>query len=178
MTATDHRSKRKDDACRDPYSSFILLHGRIRQAHDGWWAALHEEPPWLALPTVPEQKHAESFRAWDCGERIRRAALRMAALVVGSYQVGSVGFRLIGFEEDRNSLGEAQPRTCWVFCDSVPVCCHRLITTVHTSVIIGFSSQADQKLFASCHGRSDTTRHHRRTCSTQSCDYQPVAICR
>ena len=71
---------------------------------------------------ITEQKHAESFRAWDCGERIRRAALRMAALVVGSYQVGSVGFRLIGFEEDRNSLGEAQPRTCWVFCDSVPVC--------------------------------------------------------
>ena len=34
----------------------------------------------------------------------------------------SVGSRLIGFEKDRNSLGETQPRTCWVICDSVPVC--------------------------------------------------------
>ena len=60
--------------------------------------------------------------------------------MVGSYQVGyivscctearagehglpwSVGSRLIGFEKDRNSLGETQPRTCWVICDSVPVC--------------------------------------------------------
>ena len=56
-----------------------------------------------------------------CGERVRRAAMRKAALVVGSYQVGdtvsycrearagehglqwSVGLRLIGFEKDRNS---------------------------------------------------------------------------
>ena len=34
----------------------------------------------------------------------------------------SVGLRLIGFEKDKNSLGETQPRTCWVICDSVPVC--------------------------------------------------------
>ena len=34
----------------------------------------------------------------------------------------SVGSRLIGFEKDRNSLGETQPRTCWVIWDSVPVC--------------------------------------------------------
>ena len=34
----------------------------------------------------------------------------------------SVGSRLIGFEKDRNSLGETQPRTCWAICDSVPVC--------------------------------------------------------
>ena len=71
---------------------------------------------------------------------VRRAALRNAAPVDGSYQVGdivsycrearagehglewSVGSRLIGFEKDRNSLGETQPRTCWVICDSVPVC--------------------------------------------------------
>ena len=57
--------------------------------------------------------------------------------VVGSYQVGdivsycrearagehglqwSVGSRLIGFEKDRNSLGETQPRTSWVSCPSV-----------------------------------------------------------
>ena len=60
--------------------------------------------------------------------------------MVGSYQVGDIvsycrdaragehglrcsfGSRLIGFEKDRNSLGETQPRTCWVICDSVPVC--------------------------------------------------------
>ena len=30
----------------------------------------------------------------------------------------SVGSRLIGFEKDRDSLGETQPRTCWVICDS------------------------------------------------------------
>ena len=33
-----------------------------------------------------------------------------------------VGSRLTGFEKDRNSLGETQPRTCWVICDPVPVC--------------------------------------------------------
>ena len=74
------------------------------------------------------------------GERVRRAALRKAAAVVRSYQVGdivtscreartgeqglqgSVGSRLMGFEKDRNSLGDTQPRTCWIICDSVPVC--------------------------------------------------------
>ena len=89
--------------------------------------------------TFIEQKH-EAFELWDCGERVRRAALRKDAPVVGSYQVGdivsycrearagehglqwSVGFRLIGFDKDRNSLGETQPRTCWVICDSVSVC--------------------------------------------------------
>ena len=29
---------------------------------------------------------------------------------------------LIGFEKDKNSLGETQSRTCWVICDSLPVC--------------------------------------------------------
>ena len=33
----------------------------------------------------------------------------------------SVGSRLIGFEKDRHILGETQPRTCWVICESVPV---------------------------------------------------------
>ena len=60
--------------------------------------------------------------------------------MVGSYQVGdtvsycretragehdlqwSVGSRLRGFEKDKNSFGERQPRTCWVICDYVPVC--------------------------------------------------------
>ena len=85
-------------------------------------------------------KAREAFVRWDCGERVRRAALRKAALVLGSYQVGdivsycregragehglqrSVGSRLIGFEKDRNRIGEAQPRTWWEICDSVPVC--------------------------------------------------------
>ena len=83
-------------------------------------------------------KAREAFVRWDCGERVRRAALRKAAPVVGSYQVGdtvsyctepragehglqwSVGSRLIGFEEDKNSLGETQPRTCRIICDSLP----------------------------------------------------------
>ena len=60
--------------------------------------------------------------------------------MVGSYQVGdtvsycrearagvhglqwSVGSKLIGVEKDRNSLGETQRRTCWILCDSVPLC--------------------------------------------------------
>ena len=85
-------------------------------------------------------KAREAFVRWDCGERVRRAALRKAALVVGSYQVGdivsycrepragehgsqwSVGSRLISFDEDKNSIGETQPCTCWEICDSVPVC--------------------------------------------------------
>ena len=29
---------------------------------------------------------------------------------------------MIGFEKDRNSLGETQSRSCWVIFDSVPVC--------------------------------------------------------
>ena len=78
----------------------------------------------------------EAFVRWDVDERVRRAALQKAAPVFGSYQVGdivsycrearagehglqwSVGSRLIGFEKDRNSLGETQPRTCWTICDS------------------------------------------------------------
>ena len=85
-------------------------------------------------------KAREAFVRWDCGERVRRAALRMAAPVVGSCQVGdivsycresragehglqrSVRSILIDFEKDENSFGETQPRTCWVICDSVPVC--------------------------------------------------------
>ena len=72
---------------------------------------------------VTEQKAREAFVRWDCGERVRRAALRKAAPVVGSYQVGdivsycgearagehglqwSVVYRLIVFEKDKK-----QPR--------------------------------------------------------------------
>ena len=74
---------------------------------------------------------------WRTGQTRRFAKGRTCGL---TYQVGyifsycrearagkhglqwSVGSRLIGFEKDRNSLGETQPRTCWVICDSVPVC--------------------------------------------------------
>ena len=63
-------------------------------------------------------KAREAFVRWDCGERVRRAAVRKAASVVGSYQVGdivsfcrealagehglqwSVGSRLTGLEKD------------------------------------------------------------------------------
>ena len=103
------------------------------QAHAGG-------PTTFVVQSHYRAKAREAFVRWDCGERVRRAALRKAAPVVGSYQVGgivsycrearagehglqwSVGSRLIGFEKDRNSLGETQPRTCWVICDSVPVC--------------------------------------------------------
>ena len=73
-------------------------------------------------------KAREALARWDCSERVTRAALREAAPVVGSYQVGdiglqwSVGSRLIGFEKNKNSLSNTQPRTCWVIFDSVPVC--------------------------------------------------------
>ena len=85
-------------------------------------------------------KAREAFVRWDCGERVRRAALRKAAPVVGSYQVGdivsycrearagehglqkSVGSRLIGFDKDKNRLCETLPRTCWVICDFLSLC--------------------------------------------------------
>ena len=73
--------------------------------------------------------------------------MRRAAPVVGSCQVGdnvsycreprtgehglqwSVGSRLIGFEKDRNSLGETQPRTSRIIRDSM---------SMHVSGIVGF----------------------------------------
>ena len=99
----------------------------------------HAGPTTFGVQSRYRGKAREAFVGGDCGERVRHAALRKAALVVGSYQVGdivycreahagehglqwSVGSRLIGFEKDTNSLGETQPRTCWVICDSVPVC--------------------------------------------------------
>ena len=82
-------------------------------------------------------KAREAFVRWG---RVRRATVRKAPLVIGSYQVGdivsyctkaragerglhwSVGSRLIGSEKNKHSLGETQPRTCWIICDSVTVC--------------------------------------------------------
>ena len=71
-------------------------------------------PTFFGVQSRYRAKAREAFVGWDCGER--RAALRKAAPVVGSYQVGgilsycrearagehglqwSVGSRLIGFE--------------------------------------------------------------------------------
>ena len=97
-------------------------------------------PTTFSVQSHNRAKVREAFARWDCGERVRRGALRKAAPVVGSYQVGdtvsccrearagehrlqwSVRSRLKGFEKHKNSLGKTQPRTCWVICDSVPVC--------------------------------------------------------
>ena len=138
----------------------------------------------------------EAFVRWDCGERVRRAALRKAALVVGSCRVGdivsycreagagehglqwSVGSRLIVFEKDRNSLGETPPRTCWVICDSVPVCVDvdRLRPCTPAEFLVFHYSHT--KSSAPLATDTDTTRLHRRTCSTQSYDFRSVANCR
>ena len=97
-------------------------------------------PTTFGVQSRYQARAREAFVRWGCGERIGRAALREAAPVAGSYQVGdivsycrearagehglqwSVGSRLTGFEMDKNSLGESQLCTCWVICDSVPVC--------------------------------------------------------
>ena len=101
--------------------------------------AYADGPATFGVQTGYRATACETFVRWDCDER-GCAALRKAAPAVGSYQVGdivsyrrearagehglqrSVGSRLIDIGKDRNSLGETQPRTCWIFCDSVPVC--------------------------------------------------------
>ena len=47
-----------------------------------------EGPTILGIQSRYRAKARESFVQWDCGERVRRATLRKAALVVGSCQVG------------------------------------------------------------------------------------------
>ena len=118
-----------------------ILPPRVTKMNVSMWVlyqhALMDQQP-SVYNHITEPRHVK--RSYDSGERVRHAALRKAAPVVGSYQVGyivsccrearagehglpwTVGSRLIGFEKDRNSLGETQPRTCWVICDSVPVC--------------------------------------------------------
>ena len=74
---------------------------------------------------------------WRTGQTRRFAKCRTCGRILPSWRLvsycreeragehglqWSVGSRLIGFEKDRNSLGETQPRTCLVICDSVPVC--------------------------------------------------------
>ena len=99
-----------------------------------------DRPTTFGIQSCDRAKAREACVRWDCGELVRRVSLRKVALVAGSYQVGdrvsfckepragehglqwSVGSGLIGFEKDKNSRGETQPRTCWVTCDSVLVC--------------------------------------------------------
>ena len=76
----------------------------------------------------------EAFVRWDCGGRVRRSALRKAGRVVGSYQIGDIvsycreapagehGLQWSVGRRGKNSHGETQSRTCWVICDSLPVC--------------------------------------------------------
>ena len=81
----------------------------------------------------------KSFIKWDCGERMQRAVLRNAGPVPGPYRLGdivsycrearkgetgiqwSIGSRIIGFETSPDKPG-ADPSSCWVICDGVPVC--------------------------------------------------------
>ena len=99
---------------------------------------MDQQPSVFSL--VNREKAREALVRWDSGERVKRAALRKAAPVVGSYLVRdivsyctelragehglqkSVGSGLNGFEKDKNSLGETQLRACWEICDPVPVC--------------------------------------------------------
>ena len=169
--------------------------------HNGYFHVLHAVlPPWVAkiecldvgalqadadgLATFGVQsryraKAREAFVRWECGERFRRAAVRKATPVFGSYQVGdivsycrkaragehglqwSVGSRLIGFEKDTNSHGETQPRTCWVICGSVPVCV--AIDGLRPCTPAEFLAFTTRKpnIFTFCSRRSDTTRLHR-----------------
>ena len=53
--------------------------------------ALHahaDGPTTFGVQSHYRAKAREAFVQWDCGRRVRRAALRKAALVVGFYQVG------------------------------------------------------------------------------------------
>ena len=96
---------------------------------------------WVHCKQMPMDQAREAFVRWDCGERVRRADLRKAShLWLDPTKLGTLSraaekhaqantdcngalvLDLIGLEKDRSSLCETQPRTCWVICDSVPVC--------------------------------------------------------
>ena len=110
--------------------------------------AYADGPTTFGVQSRHRAKAREAFVRWDCGERVRYAALRRAAPVVGSYQVGDTvsycrearaGKHVLQWSvEDRNSLGETQPRTCWILCDSVPVCVAVDRSTMHTSGTVGW----------------------------------------
>ena len=73
--------------------------------------AYADGPTTFGVQSYHRANAREAFVRWDCGERVRRAALRKAAAGENGVQ-WSVGSRLTGFEKDRDSLGETQPRTC------------------------------------------------------------------
>ena len=52
--------------------------------------AYADEPTTFRVQSRYRATAREAFVRWDCGERVRRAALRRAAPMVGSYQVGDV----------------------------------------------------------------------------------------
>ena len=131
-------------------------------------------PTTYGIQSHYRSKEREAFVRWDCGERVRRAALRKAAPVVGSFQVGrhrlvlprSTGRRTrttmerwIGSEKDKNSLCETQPRTCWVICDSLSVCVAiDRLRPCTSSRIVGFSPHANERV---PHLSRQTSRHNK-----------------
>ena len=144
-------------------------------------------PTTYGIQSHYRSKAREAFVRWDCGERVRRAALRKAAPVVGSFQVGdivsycrdpragehglqwSVGSRLIGSEKDKNSLCETQPRTCWVICDSLSVCVAiDRLRPCTSAELLAFHHTQTREYLTSRDKRPDTTRFRRRTRSAQS----------
>ena len=110
-----------------------------------------------------EQKHVKRLYDGIVGNESDVLLLRKAAPVVGSYQVDddlisycrepragehglqwSVGSRLIGFEKDKNSISETQPRTCiW---DSVPVCVAIFSLLVRSSRLFWLSTARKPKV--------------------------------
>ena len=52
--------------------------------------AYADGPTTFGVQSRHRAKAREAFRGWDSGERVRRAEVRKAAPVVGSYQVGDI----------------------------------------------------------------------------------------
>ena len=124
--------------CRDTSCSLVYQRGDEGEYFDIGVLQEYADGP-TGVPSQYRTEAREAFVRWDCGQRVRHVALREAAPVIGPYQVGdvvsycreartgehgfqwSVGCRLIGFEKDKDGLGEGLPRTCWVICDCVAV---------------------------------------------------------
>ena len=54
------------------------------------WQAHADGPTTFGVQSRYRAKAREAFVRWDCGERVRRASLRKAAPMVGSYLVGDI----------------------------------------------------------------------------------------
>ena len=86
---------------------------------------------------------------------------------------------MIGFEKDRNSLGETQRRTCWVFCDSVPVCVAvDRVRPGTPAVLLAFHYTQTKSSSPLATDTQVQQGFIKRTCSTQSYDCRSVANCR